>query len=260
MIRKFISFLLITILALSNLAMINSETCVKESDYPHCLNDNVYDGYWWHNYWIPGIPTQETQMLMNPPIVRGVAVFYSPNVMEATAKAKELKIEEPYLDGVSLLTCGDIGKSVWIKRPKHPWEGPFLVIDCAKRGDLFGVINHKKEVVEVGFKTAQRWGMVILDGYYSKNYSVIVWGFRDVLVSKYPPEYTRDFDILDMDNWFNSVLVFSTNNIDRNTCPLRYRPPKTKYDLPHWRINCEWKKLYNKSITGHKNKSHVEFK
>jgi len=194
--------------------------------------------------WIPGIPTQSSQMLKNPAIVSGSAVFYGPQVMEATAKSKDLNLDR-YIDGVSLLTCGDIGKPVWIKRPNHGWQGPFLVVDCAKRGDLYGIINYRKEAVEVGFNTALKWNMADIVDYERGKYSVSIWKINNVLVSKYPPRMIKNTEVENMRDWFNSSVRFSTEEFDNNNCTLQYKPPISYFDLPLWRINCRWMRLFD---------------
>jgi hypothetical protein len=65
-----------------------------------------------------------------------------------------------YLDGVALMSPADIGATVWLRRPGHEWEGPYLVVDTAARIDAYSVVTHRREIVEVGFQTALRWGMV----------------------------------------------------------------------------------------------------
>jgi len=64
-----------------------------------------------------------------------------------------------YLDGVSLMSPADIGKVVWLRAPGRGWEGPFIVVDCAQLDDEYWIIKHHKEIVEVSWETAQRWGM-----------------------------------------------------------------------------------------------------
>lgn len=242
--------LLLAILILTNLftGVAAVRYCDKESNLPECADNDVYNGYWWHNNWVPGLPTQETQMTVNPPIVEGRAVFYGPSVMEATAKYRGLKITDKYLDGVSLLTCGDIGKSVWLKRPNKEWEGPFLVVDCAKRGDLWGIVHYRGEAVEVGFKTAQRWGMASFINMERGKYSVAQWFIPNVQVSKYPPKYVNMLDVVNMEKWFDSINVFSTKKQDEASCRTQYVPPETTGELPLWRVNCKWIQLKDSSI------------
>lgn len=214
--------------------------CEKESSYLECDDGDVYNGYFWHDLWIPGYPTQETHLLVNPPIVSGRAVFYGPGAMEATARYRHLDLTDEYVGGVSLLTCGDIGKKVWLKRPDKEWEGPFLVVDCAKRGDLWGIVNYRKEAVEVSFETALRWNMVEYTNESRNQYAVYKWYIPSVLVSKFPPAYTHNLTVLSMSSWFNSVVDYSESP---DKCKTLYRESANKGGLPEWRIGCEWKTL-----------------
>jgi len=119
---------------------------------------DIFDGY--HNQegrWIPGYINNETWYTAAPQHTSGRAVFYGPGVMKATAEWRGMSLRG-YLGGVAMMSPSDIGEVVWIKRIR--WEGPYLVVDCARRGDMFGATVHRKEVVEVDFLTAKRWGMV----------------------------------------------------------------------------------------------------
>lgn len=70
---------------------------------------NLYCGYWWLDGWVPGLVSQETRFTPIPQVVTGGAVFYGPGVMEATAEYYGLEWSEDILDGVSLLTCAELG-------------------------------------------------------------------------------------------------------------------------------------------------------
>jgi hypothetical protein len=113
---------------------------------------------------------------------------------------------ETYIDGVALMSPSDIGETVWLKRPGGVWEGPFLVVDCAMRGDMYNVVAYRGEVVEVGWKTASKWGLGPHDG-----------GWRldgvEVYIAPHPPVHgSRDAidnmplgDPVDYQKWFLSI-------------------------------------------------------
>ena len=125
-------------------------------------DDDPYNGYYWTaggGEWIPGMISNRTWFLPAPVHYVGKAAFYAPGLMEATADLRGLSLEG-FVDGVSLMSPADIGSVVWIRRPGHEWEGPFLSVDSARRSDLYGVVVHRGEAVEVGFETARSWGMV----------------------------------------------------------------------------------------------------
>lgn len=106
--------------------------------------------------------THETWMTGHPTYSEGAAVFYAPGVMEATADYRRDnggKSLDGFVGGVSLMSPSDLGKVVWIKHDGI-WEGPFLSVDTAQQNHMCQAIQTRGEVVEVGYKTAQRWGMV----------------------------------------------------------------------------------------------------
>lgn len=206
--------------------------CYKESDWEVCDDNNVINGYWWRGYWVPGLPTYETQFLELPPLMSGIAVFYGPNVMEGTARYRGLSLDG-YLGGVALPTCSFIGSPVWIKR--DTWEGPYLVVDCARRNDLYGVAVIRKEVVEVDFPTAVRWGMAEQHADYSWN--VLKWN-EDVLVSQFPPACIPK-EAVDLSTWIEPRIEY-VPWLDEITS--LYIPPST------WRVGWEWKTFNNDRV------------
>lgn len=124
-------------------------------------SEGPFDGYRWvDGSWIPGLITHETWYTPAPIYSIGGAVFYAPNLMEATARWRGMSLAG-YLDGVALMSPADLGRTVWIRRAGNAeFEGPFLSVDCAARQDMYGTVVIRGEVVEVGFETALRWGMV----------------------------------------------------------------------------------------------------
>lgn len=157
----------------------------------YCASDadgSRYTGYLWvdDQTCVPGMITVRSWYLPAPTYAYGSAVFYGPNVMEATAHYRNLLLDD-YLDGVSLMAPSDIGRTVWLRRPGHEWEGPYLVVDSAARQDMWPILYARGEIVEVGFKTAERWGMVTGDrngNYYTGRYKVHQWKIEDVEVLK----------------------------------------------------------------------------
>lgn len=162
---------------------------------------------------IPGNITLKTWFTPAPEHTVGNVVWYSPGVMEATAKYRGLDLTG-YLDGVSLMSPADIGKTVWINHPDFGWEGPYLVVDCAQQNHMYGVIVSRSEVVEVGFKTALRWGMVT-------NYRVNEYRIEDVKVyigEGYPYHlnflmyihYGINIDPVNYRQWFLDTVEFTS--------------------------------------------------
>ena len=230
--KRFWIVLLVSLLALTSIA-----------SQPADLYD-LYGGYDWNGEgWVPGLITQETRFQPLPQLVRGAALFYGPGAMEGTAEYRNLEWSSDIVDGVSLLTCAEIGHKVWLRRPDYDWEGPFLVADCSRRNDLYAHIFFRGEAVEVGFQTAVRWGMAVPKS--SKPFYVAKkWRIDDVLVSRVQPEYLTTQSVT-MQDWFSGVVEFAEPKDDKEACTkIVYRGPNTTYNhhpyLPQWRVGCEW--------------------
>lgn len=135
------------------------------------------DGFWHSTgQWVPGIPNNETWLIEVPQYAVGNAVYYAPWVMEAVAYNRGISLDG-YLDGVSLMSPADIGVTVWLRRPGHEWEGPYLSVDCATKGDIWPAIFYRREIIEVGFETAVKWGLASPVGW-----TAIEWRLENVEV------------------------------------------------------------------------------
>lgn len=175
---------------------------------------DVYDGYqWWGGGWVPGYISLDSWFMPSPPYTVGSATYYAPYIMEATAAARGLSLAR-YRGGISLMSPADIGKTVWIRRDgTGVWEGPYLDVDCARRGDIWPIVYYRHEVVEVDFNTAVRWGLAEWGGsggwtpthYVEPNVEVWV-GDR--------PEHHDLYPLLDYRGWWLSRARFSTRAED----------------------------------------------
>lgn len=186
----------------------------------------VEAGYSGPDGWIPGWITWQSWFTPAPQHSIGNAVYYAPGVMEATAEVRELDLEE-FLDGVALMSPADIGKTVWIKHPEYGWEGPFLSVDCAQQNDMYNVVIYRGEVIEVGFVTARKWGMVV-GGETSRWWKPISWRLDEVEVfigEELPDELGEPTDYVD---WFLTFVEFRDTLYGR---PVYY--PPTIWRLPN---------------------------
>ena len=160
-----------------------TEMCVWEYAYPTCNDGSVLNGYWWRDIaWVPMYPSLDSWFTPAPIYFTGGAVFYAINVMEANAEVRGLNLSG-YVDGVALMSPADISLPVWLKIPNGKWEGPFLVVDSSMRGDVYPIVINRNEAIEVGWKTAKRWGMVNEKG------QVNLWIMENVEISKINPIY-----------------------------------------------------------------------
>jgi len=218
-------------------SQIEGEECPYLWEYssPECNDGYALNGYWWYGSWVPGLPTLESWFSGSPEVAIGNATFYGPGIMAATAEARGLSLRG-YVDGVSALSCADLGLGVWLQRPGHSWEGPYLVVDCAQRNDIYGTIVIREEVIEVGFDTARRWGMVRAG---AENYAVLAWRVAGVTVSKIPPGLVEE-TATPLRSWWLRRLSLTTPSDFREemrngwTRPL-WRSPN------NWRLRGEWR-------------------
>lgn len=104
-------------------------------------------------------------------IVLSVISQYSPGVMETVVDNRQsgkawvgLPENLPETDGfIAVRDCSEIGSVWYVQNPNNGnWES-FLVADCAMPTGTDGAAEWMEEnnvAMEVGYKTAERWGMV----------------------------------------------------------------------------------------------------
>lgn len=188
-----------------------AHSCFFEWEWPECDDGSPVNGYWaWNSVWVPGYITIDTWFTPAPIHFTGKVTHYGPGAMEATAAWRGMNLEE-YVDGVALMSPGDVGERVWIKY-EGIWKGPFLVVDCARRGDMWPVIMHRGEAVEVGYETAALWGLEP--------------PYPEVEVAKDLPQSSMP---VILSEWFQEHATFGKLG-ER----ILYRAPNS------WRIGGEW--------------------
>src|SRR5512139_3157200 len=90
------------------------------------------------------------------PEISGLATYYRPDLMQQVAANRHMvAYEPPYLGGVALNRAGDLGRTVWLRWEDGTTDGPYRVVDCAKRSDY---LLRRGRIVEVDAETAQRRG------------------------------------------------------------------------------------------------------
>jgi len=221
------TLVLSSILFISSLTPQENQLCVWEYAYPSCNDGKVLNGYWWRDsVWVPMYPSLDSWFTPSPLHFIGGAVFYAQGVMEANAKYRDFNLTN-YIDGVAFMSPADIGLPVWLKKPDGVWEGPFLVVDSSMRGDEYPLVIIRNEALEVGWKTAKRWGMVD-----DKN-QVKIWIMENVEISKINPDYlTQSLPTVNYKQWWLDNLKPAT--VADLGSPI-YIPPRT------WRIKGDWK-------------------
>lgn len=102
-------------------------------------------------------------LAIQPPLpVTGEATYYAQGVMQEVL-AYRLRVGDVQacpecVDTVALLYPADIGRKVWLEHPDGAIVGPVLVIDCARRQDVAGLLQ-RQWVVDISRELARRWGL-----------------------------------------------------------------------------------------------------
>lgn len=89
----------------------------------------------------------------SPDTLHGRATYYSPGKMAQVARYRGMDLTY-YQGGVALNRRGDLGRVVWLEFD-GAIEGPFLVVDCARRQHYKARLR-AGYVVEVDAETALR--------------------------------------------------------------------------------------------------------
>ncbi len=174
---------------------------------------NVVDGYCNpFGQFVPGMITNDTWMTPQPTYTEGRMVFYGPYAMEATREYRDIDYEkEGCIGGVSLHSPYNIGDKAWIK-VEDEWYGPFCVVDCARRGDMYTTVVYREEVVEVDFWFALEMGMV--SDHVEGLYDVYEWFLPvEVLINVSPEVYfliNEDPTPVNYKEYFLENLEFAT--------------------------------------------------
>jgi hypothetical protein len=199
-----------------------AESNCNEYFDPDCNDGILMNGYNWRGFWVPGLINIPTHFMPSPQHTAGYAVYYAPGIMRATASYMGFDLTG-YLDGVAMMSPADIGATVWIKRwEEDEYEGPFLVVDTSEWDDHYPITVYRREVVEVGWATAQRWGFV--DEWLT---GVNVWkGINPPPEEPYPPVRYSD--------WFQEIVEY---------LPSWWMelPSRPVFKAPHqWLIGGKW--------------------
>lgn len=215
---------------------------------------NKFTGYYYplNNKWIPGVITIQSQFFNLPNYFVGGAIPYDYNLMEATAEANGFSLDD-VKGGVALMSCSEIGNYVWLKRPNYDWEGPFRVVDCAGYDDQYNVVVNNNEAVEIGFKTAQEWGMVASIDKTDASWNA-VWNstyMEDVMVSKVNPNcIPDDVEFVNFESWFLEHVEFYQYYEDYQVhVEYNHKPIPHYFETSsEWFIDGEWVQFEYNSI------------
>lgn len=202
--KQILGLVLITLSVVSP-PLVSSNGCTEKINYKGDLS-KLENGYCDHaGRWVPGLITLKTYQAAAPLHTKGSVVWYSEYIMELTAEQVGVDLA-PYVDGISLMSCTDFRQVVWLRRPGHNWEGPFIVVDCAKRQDMFSAIYYHGEVAELGYKTANAWGLVET---VNEERVVHAWYVSDVEVYKGEQPPPSDSSAVSYPSWWIEQAKFT---------------------------------------------------
>ena len=169
-----------------------------------------YVDHWGND--VPGLITNDTWMNPMPTYAKGKMVFYGPYAMDATAEFRGINYDEMgCIGGVALMSPYNILDKVWIN-VFGDWYGPFCVVDCAKRGDMYSIVVYREEVIEVNFEFALEIGMV--SDHRGGEYDVYNWFLPVEILVNYDPftyflEYGNNVQPVIYKEYFLQHLEFS---------------------------------------------------
>lgn len=122
-----------------------------------CENGFAEDGFLDREFCVPGVITDKTHYVRSPSRFYGVGSSYAPGVMEWMCSYNGGC--DGYKDGVAVMSCGDVGRTAWIKiADDRPWYGPLKVVDCSQPFHAWVNIVEYGLAIEWGAKTAEILG------------------------------------------------------------------------------------------------------
>lgn len=123
-----------------------------------CKNGDAIDGFIDRGFCVPGVITKRTHYVRSPSRFYGVGSSYAPGVMEWMCSYNGGC--DGYKGGVALMSCGDVGRTAWIKvADDRPWYGPLKVVDCSQPFHAYVNVAVYGLAVEWGHKTTLALGV-----------------------------------------------------------------------------------------------------
>ena len=123
-----------------------------------CKNDADIDGFMDRGFCVPGVITKRTHYVRSPSRFYGVGSSYAPGIMEWMCQYNGGC--DGFKDGATVMSCGDIGRTAWIKvDDDHSWYGPLKVVDCSQPFHAYVNVAVYGLAVEWGHKTALALGI-----------------------------------------------------------------------------------------------------
>jgi hypothetical protein len=124
----------------------------------NCDNAWAWDGFTipeLGGYCNPGVLTEHSLNIQLPRDYYGALSSYSEGVMEGIEQREGVNPGR----GVALMSCGSLGRTVWLRLPGHGWDGPFVAVDCSAPNHRFYHVIVYDLAVEIGWTAAQRLGV-----------------------------------------------------------------------------------------------------
>ena len=123
-----------------------------------CENGFAGNGFKDRGFCVPGIITLKTHYIRSPSRFWGVGSSYAPGIMEWMCSQNGGC--DGYKGGVAVMSCGDVGRTAWIKvADDRLWYGPLKVVDCSQPFHAYVNVAVYGLAVEWGHKTALALGV-----------------------------------------------------------------------------------------------------
>ena len=151
------------VLLLSAFSLIKTSPASADPGIPvpwivDCDDSIDENGFYDRGFCVPGNLKRSSNFVRSPGRFWGVGSSYSPGVMERMCRLNGGC--DGFKDGVALMSCGDVGRSVWIYPiEKEKWYGPFKVVDCSQPFHMYVNVVEHGLAVEWGAKTAEAMGL-----------------------------------------------------------------------------------------------------
>lgn len=131
----------------------------------NCENEVAWDGYLspelGEGVCIPGLLSQPSMNRALPANHYGALSSYAEGIMERIEDNRGIARGH----GIALMDCNLVGNTAWLRVPglHNGFQGPFTVADCSNPAHRFFQIAGMGLVAEVGYTTAERWGIRAAD-------------------------------------------------------------------------------------------------
>ena len=205
--------LLLTVI-LAVICVLYMATPVASRGYPivsfqpyHGSYDDLLNGYWFDDslqwWWNDGLPSRHTYYMPAPIHFSTRALWQSPNMIQHTAAYNGVDLSD-VIDGLSLMSPADVGKTVWVRVPGGVWIRSRNA-DAVWREHAIYHILYNDSGLEMGYILAEQTGVLT----YRTPYGGIGMPGVEVCVTEGDPHAVCAGAPVDYSTWWESNLRFA---------------------------------------------------